>query len=229
VTIPASNYWNPFGPTVFADGQANPNRLANLNIPAAGLPVTLVNYRFVDMGPTRVEVETSQIRVLAGARGEKFGFKWDSAFLYSQAEVTDTQDGISSTLLQRQLALSTPDAYNPFNGANPANPAAGGDTTPSSQAALDAIRIKSVRRGKSSLALWDFKVSKVDLMSLPGGDLGVAAGVEFRRETQLDDRDPRVDGTIGFTDMVTGQFQTADLFGVSPTPDTKGSRKVGAA
>ncbi|MFN3514834.1 MAG: TonB-dependent receptor domain-containing protein [Phenylobacterium sp.] len=229
VTIPASNYWNPFGPTVFANGQVNPNRLANLNVPAAGLPVTLVNYRFVDMGPTRVDVETSQIRVLAGARGEKFGFKWDSALLYSEAEVTDTQDGISSTLLQQQLALSTPDAYNPFNGGNPANPAAGGDATPSSQAALDAIRIKTVRRGKSSLALWDFKVSKVDLFSLPGGDVGVAAGVEFRRETQLDDRDPRVDGTIGFTDMVTGQFQTADLFGVSPTPDTKGSRKVAAA
>jgi len=229
VTIPESNYWNPFGRAVFANGQVNPNRLANLNVPAAGLPVTLVNYRFLDMGPTRVDVETTQLRLLAGARGEKFGFKWDSAFVYSEAEVTDEQDAISSTLLQRQLALSTPDAYNPFNGGDPANPAAGADTSPSSKAAIDAIRIKSVRRGKSTLALWDFKVSKVDLFSLPGGDVGVAAGVEFRRETQLDDRDPRVDGTIGFTDMVTGQYQTADLFGVSPTPDTKGSRKVGAA
>jgi len=229
VTIPTSNYWNPFGAAVFANGQANPNRLANLNAPAAGLPVTLVNYRFVDLGPTRVEVETTQLRALAGARGEMFGFKWDSAFVYSEAEVTDVQDGVSSTLLQKQLALSTPDAYNPFNGSNPANPSAGPDTNASSQAARDAISIKAVRRGKSTLALWDFKVSKVDLLTLPGGDLGMAAGVEFRRETQLDDRDPRVDGTINFTDSVTGQVQTADLFGVSPTPDTKGSRKVGAA
>jgi len=229
VTVPTSNYWNPFGQAVFANGQVNPNRLPNLNVPAAGLPVTLVNYRFVDLGPTRVDVKTTQIRALAGLRGEAYGFKWDSAFVYSRARVRDVQDGISSTLLQRQLALSTPDAYNPFSGGDPANPASGIDSSPSSQAALDAIRIKSVRKGQSTLALWDFKVSKVDLLALPGGDLGVAAGVEVRRETQLDDRDPRVDGTTQFTDMVTGQVQTADLFGVSPTPDTKGSRKVGAA
>ncbi|MFN3582525.1 TonB-dependent receptor domain-containing protein [Phenylobacterium sp.] len=229
VTIPASNYYNPFGPTVFANGQANPNRLPNLNAPAAGLPVTLFNYRFVDMGQTEVDVETTQVRALAGLRGEKFGFRWDSAFLYSEAKATDVQDGISSTLLQRQLALSTPDAYNPFSGGSPTDPRAGGDPTPSSQAALDAIRIKTVRKGKSTLALWDFKVSKADLFALPAGDIGMAAGVELRRESQLDDRDPRVDGTITFTDAVTGEVQTSDLFGVSPTPDTKGSRKVGSA
>jgi outer membrane receptor protein involved in Fe transport len=45
----------------------------------------------------------------------------------------------------------------------------------------------------------------------------------------LDDRDSRVDGTINFLDAVTSEFQEADLFGVSPTPDTRGSRTVGAA
>lgn len=229
VVIPASNYWNPFGPVTFANGAANPNRLPGLNIPAAGLPVTLTNYRFVDAGPTVVEVETSQVRFLGGLRGKALGFNWDTALLYSEAEVTDEQDGISSTLLQQNLALSTPDAYNPFNGGNPANPAQGGDTTPSSQAALDAIRVNSVRRGRSTLALWDFKVSRPDLYALPGGDVGVAAGIEQRRETQLDDRDPRIDGTITFRDSVTGELQGSDLFGVSPTPDTKGSRNVTSA
>src|SRR3546814_8550010 len=28
MTVPASNYWNPFGPVTFANGMANPNRLA---------------------------------------------------------------------------------------------------------------------------------------------------------------------------------------------------------
>lgn len=229
VTIPASNYWNPFGPVTFADGSANPNRLTGLNIPADGLPVTLTNYRFVDFGATEVEVETTQSRMLGGLRGEALGFSWDTAFLYSEAEVTDEQDGISSTLLQQNLALSTPDAYNPFNGGDPLNTAQGADTTPSNQAALDAIRVNSVRRGRSTLALWDFKVSRPDLFSLPGGDVGMAAGVEQRRETQLDDRDERVDGTITFTDSVTGEVQGSDLFGVSPTPDTRGSRNVTSA
>lgn len=229
VIIPASNYWNPFGPVNFADGSVNPNRLPGLNIPVEGLPVTLTNYRFVDMGPTVVDVETTQTRVLGGLRGQKWGFDFDSAFLYSEAKVVDQQDGISSTLLQRNLALSTPDAYNPFNGGNPANPAAGGDSTPSSAAAIDAIRVNSVRRGRSTLALWDLKASRPDIFRLPAGDVGMAAGIELRRESQLDDRDSRVDGTINYVDAVSGEYQEADLFGVSPTPDTYGSRTVASA
>lgn len=229
VVIPASNYWNPFGATTLPDGSPNPNRLSGLNVPAAGLPVTLNNYRFMDLGPTLVKVENTQARVLGGLRGHWNGWEWDSALLYSKAEVTDRQDGISSTALQQQLALSTPDAYNPFNGGDLAFPATGGDTTPSSQAALDAIGVMSTRRSRTTLALGDFKVSRTDLLQLPGGDVGAAAGIEFRRETQVDDRDARVDGSIGFVDAVTGDVQAADLFGVSPTPDTRGSRNVWSA
>ncbi len=228
VTAPASSYYNPFGPTVFANGQINPNRLPNLNVPAAGLPVTIRTYLFADVGANQVDVENSQLRLLGGLKGEVMGFRWESALLYSRAEVEDVSDGISATLLQRQLGLSTPDAYNPFNGGSLTNPSIG-DDTPSSQAARDAIRIKTVRKNTSSLSLADFKVSKVDLFALPGGDVGFAAGVEYRRETQKDDRDGRVDGTINFTDSVTGQAYVGDLIGSSPSPDTKGSRNVMSA
>ncbi|CAE6781424.1 TonB-dependent receptor domain-containing protein [Xanthomonas arboricola pv. corylina] len=229
VTIPAGNYWNPFGATTLPDGSPNPNRISGLNIPTSGLPVTLNNYRFMDLGPTLVKVENTQARILGGLRGYWNGWDWDSALLYSQAQVVDRQDGISSTALQRQLALSTPDAYNPFNGGDLLFPATGGDATPSGQAAQEAIRVASTRRSRTTLALGDFKLSRTDLLQLPGGDVGAAAGIEFRRETQLDDRDARVDGSLGFVDAVTGEVQTADLFGVSPTPDTRGSRNVWSA
>ncbi|MDZ4055107.1 MAG: TonB-dependent receptor, partial [Phenylobacterium sp.] len=62
--------------------------------------------------------------------------------------------------------------------------------------------------------------------TLPGGDVGMAVGLEYRRETQKDDRDGRVDGTINFTDAVTGTAYTGDLIGTSPSPDTSGSRTV---
>ena len=228
MTIPASNYWNPFGPVTFANGTPNPNRLPGLNIPSSGLPVTLNSYRFEDLGPTMVTDRGVQERFLFGLRGEQFGFHWDTAILYSDAGNTDTQDGISATALQQNLALSTPDAYDPFNGGNPGNPT-GIDTTQSSKAALNAIHIKSVLKDYNTLTLWDFKVSRPDLLKLPGGDLGIAAGVEVRRETMEDNRDPRVDGTITWTDVVTGVVQPSDLYGVSPTPDTKGSRVVSSA
>ena len=224
IAIATTNYYNPFGAAVL-NGQANPNRLPGLSIPAAGAPVIMSAYNFVDVGPNHVDVENTQWRFLGGLKGEKFGFKWESALLYSQAEVEDTSDGISATLLQRQLALSTPDAYNPFNGGTLGNPSIG-DGTPSSQAAIDAIRVKTVRKSTSSLALADFKISKVDLFSVPAGDIGFAAGVEYRRETQKDDRDARLDGTIKFTNSVTGVTYENDLIGSSASPDTKGARNV---
>ena len=228
ITMPAASFYNPFGPTTFAGGAVNPNRLSGIDAPAAGRNVTIRTYNFSDAGPTEVDVENFQWRTLAGLRGKSLGFNWEGAILYSKAEVEDISDGISATLLQRQLSLSTPDAYNPFNGANLTNPSLA-DTARSSQAALDAISIKTVRRNTSSLALVDFKVSRPDLFALPGGDVGMAMGLEYRRETQKDDRDGRVDGTINFTDAVTGTAYTGDLIGTSPSPDTKGARTVSSA
>lgn len=227
ITAPASSYWNPFGPTTFA-GAANPNRLAGINAPATGLAVTLTSYNFVDAGKQQVDVTNDQTRFLAGLRGDAMGWKWESALLYSQATVKDVSDGISATAAQKQIGLSTADAYNPFNGGTVTNPSVG-DATPNSQAAIDAIRFKSKRESTSSLASWDFRVSKADLVHLPGGDVGVAAGVEWRRETQHDDRDAHVDGTITYTNSVTGIVYGSDMVGTSPSPDTKGSRKVSSA
>ena len=229
ITVPASNYYNPFGPVAFADGSANPNRLAGLtNVPANGLPVTIRSYLFSDAGATQVVDTNYQYRLLGGVRFEALGFKWESAALYSQAGVHDQSDGISATLLQRQLALSTPDAYNPFNGGNVANGSLA-DTTPSTAAAINGIRIKVNRRDRSSLTLGDLKGSNANLIALPGGPLGLAIGGEIRRETQYDDRDPRVDGTTGFTDSVTGIVYPSDLIGTSQTPDTRGHRVVASA
>jgi outer membrane receptor protein involved in Fe transport len=226
IVIPASNYWNPFGPTVFANGTVNPNRIAGLtNVPAAGLPVRLTTYRFVDTGPQYVDVTNWQSRFLAGARGRIGGFDFDSALLYSEAQATDRSDAINMTKLQQSLALSTPDAYNPFSGGCSATPSIG-DCSPSSQAAIDAITFKLNRRSKTTLALADFKLSKADLLALPGGDLGLALGVEGRRETQRDDRDPNLNGAITFTDAVTGETSLSNVAAVSPTPSTRGSRTV---
>ena len=226
IVVPASNYWNPFGPTVFANGTVNPNRIAGLtNVPAAGLPVRLSTYRFVDTGPQYVDVTNWQSRFLAGAKGRLGGFDFDTALLYSEAQATDRSDAINMTKLQQSLALSTPDAYNPFSGGCSATPAVG-DCSPSSQTAIDAITFKLNRRSKTTLALADFKLSKADLFALPGGDLGLALGVEGRRETQQDDRDPNLNGEITFTDSVTGDTSLSNVAAVSPTPSTRGSRTV---
>ncbi|WP_312598978.1 TonB-dependent receptor domain-containing protein [Brevundimonas sp.] len=226
IWIPASNYYNPFGPVRFADGALNPNRLPGLTgVPTGGLPVLMTNYRFVDTGFQIVKVDNYQARLLGGLRGEWRGFDWETALLYSEAKATDSSPNINMTALQKQLALSTPDAYNPFGGGC-VTTTSYGDCSPSSQAAIDAIVFDMRRVSKTTLSLADFKLSRGDLFNLPAGQVGMAFGLEARRETQSDDRDANLDGTYTFTDMVTGEKNASNVSAVSPNPDTKGSRNV---
>ena len=226
--IPASNYWNPFGPITFADGSPNPNRLPGLTgVPASGLPVQLTNYRFVDAGFQHVQVNNYQARALAGLRGQWGAFDWESAILYSEAEAEDISPNINMTALQQQLSLSTPDAYNPFGGGCVATTSYG-DCAPSSQAAIDAIVFDLRRVSRTTLTMADFRLTRSDLFELPAGPLGMALGVEARHETQSDDRDDNLDGTNTFVDMVTGDTNLSNVSAVSPNPDTEGERSVGA-
>lgn len=229
IWIPASNYWNPFGPVTFANGATNPNRLPGLtNVPASGLPVQMTNYRYVDAGYQQVRVENWQSRLLAGLRGEWRGFDWETAIVYSAAEAEDRSPNVNMTALQQQLALSTPDAYNPFSGGCVATPTHS-DCSPSSQAAIDGIVFDLVRNSRTTLTIADFRMNRGDLFRLPAGNVGIAFGVEARRETQRDDRDANLDGTFTFTDSVTGATNLSNVAAVSPNPDTEGSRTVGSA
>lgn len=232
-TIPANNYYNPFGPTTFSNGQVNPNRLPGLvNVPSTGLPVSLSSsrYRFVDVGYRNVEVKNRQWRALAGARGSINDSNWDfdSAVLFNRASAVDVTDNrISLTLLQQSLANETPNTYNFFNGANPASPSL--DSTPNPRSVIEPFLIDVERASFSDLALVDFKVANGEFLNLPGGAAGVALGGEFRYESYREDRDPRLDGTITFTDSVTGISYPSDVLGSSDTPDSGGSRTVFAA
>jgi iron complex outermembrane receptor protein len=229
VGVPASNYYNPFGPVRFADGTLNPNRIPNLtNVSVNGMPLTFTNYRFNDYGPDRIDVTNGQYRFLVGLKGVRNGWDYDTGLLYTYATAEDVSDGVDSNALYKQLALSTPDAYNPFNGSC-LDGAGGGDCTPSSKAAIDATKIRVTRRSRTGLLLGDFKLSRQDLFNTWAGPAGVAVGLEARRETQQDDRDPHVNGSLPFFDAVTGLTQPSSATGVNVTPSTKGSRQVGAA
>ena len=229
VGISRNAYWNPFGPVTFPGGAANPNRRPGTTIPAAGADLIMERYRFVDAGNRTVDVDKDSYRLVAGLKGNFGAWDFDTGFVYSEAKSTDLEGNrVSLTLFQQAVNRSTPDAYNPFNGGCLTDPA-NGDCTPNPESAIDPFRIDVFRKGGTSLALADFKVSNSALFSLPGGDVGVAAGVEWRRETFFDDRDPRIDGTITWTDSVTGVFDGSDVAGTSASPDTRGSREVYSA
>lgn len=222
ITVAANAYWNPLGPV------GSPNRLPGLNIPDAGLPVTITALNYVDAGARTVDVTNHQYRFLGGIRGEIGNWNWESAALYSWATAKDTSDGISNTLLQAAINRTTSDAYNPFSGGCIDTPSVGDCTT---SAAADSFRIKNTRATKTTLALWDFKVSNAQLLGLwADNSIGVAAGIEYRRESFSDNRDQRQDGvTTTYTDSVTGIFYGSDLAGASISRDVKGKRNVKSA
>jgi outer membrane receptor protein involved in Fe transport len=223
ITVAATAYWNPLGAT------GSPNRLPGLNISDEGVPVTISSLNYFDVGPRPVDVVNYQYRFLGGLKGEIGKWNYDTAALYNWATVRDSMQSISSTLLQAAINKTTSDAYNPFNGGCVDTPSIG-DCTINNQATMDSVMITSVRKNKTTLALWDFKLSNPELLGLwGGGNVGVAAGVEIRRETYHDDRDSHQDGTVKYTDSVTGIVYDSDLIGASYSPDVRGKRTVYSA
>ncbi len=230
ITVAANAYWNPLGPV------GSVNRLAGLStaqVPAAGLPVQITGLAYVDLGSRAVDVTNYQYRFLGGWKADFGNWNFDSAGLYTWATAADVQENFSNTLLQAAINKTTSDAYNPFNGGCVATPAIG-DCTPNNQATIDSFKITATRRTKTTLGLIDFKTSNAQLLDLwGGGSVGVAAGVEYRRESYHDDRSAYQGGVRGvdttYTDAVTGIFYGSDLGGASPSPDVRGKRNVKSA
>lgn len=233
--IPKTNYYNPFGALYLADGVTlNPYRLPGLTgVPDEGLDLVLdrtLGSAYLFKETDRLTTVTDEsFRIVQGFRGEFKGWDVDTGFVYSESETLDNTTGRqSATALINQLGLNTPNAYNPFNGAG-AYVGNNIDGTLNSPDQYNPFTIDVDRYSKTTLMLGDFKISKPDIFELPGGEVGFASGVEFRRTTYLDDRDDRLDGTIKYTldnpffgpDVLFG-----DVTGSSPTLDTYGERNV---
>ncbi len=219
LTIPAQNYYNPFGPVTFADGSPNPNRLDGITIggdplPEEGIPLLVRNWRAEDFGQRLVTVENESLIATAGLAGFfNDSWYWDTGIRYNRNEANDSETGrLSKTGFEDVLGRSTPNALNLFGGPGVNDPAD-----------FESAFISVERTGVTDLVQYDFKANSPDIFEWNGNPIGVAFGFEVRQESYEDDRDPRLDGTIRFDDSVNGE---SDVIGVSPTPDTEADRTV---
>jgi len=195
-----------------------------------GEDVLLRSYRAIDTGPRNIEVDDSSYRVLGGLKGVWGSWDWETAAFYTTAKTNDTANRIQASKFQAAINNTDPAlAYNIFTGGDLNNHNAG-DSTLNSAAVVDQFMVEVSRDSKTSLASVDFKMTNSELFELPAGDVGIAVGVEFRRETFEDNRDPLLDGSNPFVDVVTGkELSGSDVLGSSPTPDSKASRNVSSA
>ena len=208
--VGAANYYNPFGPC------GSPNRLADAlipDVPCSGLELEIDNYRFAE-NPRIVDNDGDTYRFLQGFRGEIGEWSWESAVAYSKAEKQDiTRNRVSNILITEALFDSTPAAYNPFSGGLNSN---------IERATVDVERIN-----ETELTTFDVKFANPEIFMMPAGPVALVLGYEFRRETFLDDRDDRLDGTIVFTDFEGDTYPfVSDVVNSSPTPDSSGERDV---
>ena len=211
VTISSSAYWNPLG--------SGANQLSGYAIPNEGLDVTIDAYRVVDAGTRQINVKNTSYRFLGGARGDIADWSWDTAALYSAAKTVDSTDNrISLSLFQDSVNKQDSSAYNPFCNA-----------LCNSQETINGFLIDTSRTGETELGLVDFKVSTPSLFSLPGGDVGLALGAEWRYENFENKYDDRLNGTTTYTDSVTDMTYGSDVMGSSGQPNASGSRNVSSA
>ena len=180
----------------------------------AGYELYIDNYRYAEK-QRMVNVQKDTYRFLQGFRGSNDNWDWETAFVTSKATADDvTHNRMSNNLLKEALWDSTAAAYNPFTGGNYATN-------------IERTLISVYRKGESELTMFDFKMSNNDMWTLPAGDVGLLLGFEYRDEEMSDDRDPRLDGTITYTDYEGDTYPlVADVLNSSPTGDVSGSRDV---
>jgi iron complex outermembrane receptor protein len=127
-------------------------------------------YRFVGLNGDAAS-DNQGVRALAGLRGSHFGWDWESALLWNRAERDDTTNGrlvlpVLNTIMTQNRSLASV-AADPNLGHN------------------------VLTNNRSQMSQWDLKGSR-EFGQLGGGAIGVAAGVEVRRETTNLNPDPLV-------------------------------------
>ena len=149
--------------------------------------INVLRFRPVDAGPRQWNIESDNMRILMGLRGEFSGWNWEVSGSSGRSESTQS-GGLSNGWVRTDFLQAEIDAgnYNIFG------------TTTNSQDVLDRIRTTLVRQGSSNLTTYDATATG-ELLEMSAGPLLMAAGVEYRDES--------------VSDLPDDQFQRGLIFG----------------
>jgi iron complex outermembrane recepter protein len=177
-----------------------------------------------DMGTRNTDISSDTVRAVGGLKYVVAGWDVDSAVGVSKNSV--------ESLNQNRLSIAGAGAV--FNVPSTAQPPIPISTTstynldnPSlnSAAVRDQLRINFPRKSDSDLAFIDTKAStELNSLQLPGGPVGVAVGVEYRREKLSDRPDPiaQAGGVLGQGVTATdGSRSSVSVFSELALPITK--------
>ena len=162
---------------------------------AIGDTITVQRLRTVDVGPRQWDIESDNLRLVLGLRGQLLD-RWDWEVSAQRARSESEQTGdrsqgwVRTDFLQNEINAGR---YNPFGG------------TFNSPDVLDSVTTSLVRQGTSELTAYDAQISG-ELFDLPGGTVAMATGVEYRDESIKDIPDDQFQrGLIFGTEAVSAQ------------------------
>ncbi|WP_394777856.1 TonB-dependent receptor plug domain-containing protein, partial [Undibacterium sp.] len=146
---------------------------------------------------------TKNYRVVGGLKGSNKGVDWESAVLWNRSDVDTTTDGRLYLPVLRQLTDQNRSLASVMADPN--------------------LYRNITDKGRAEIIQWDAKAS-TEFGQLGGGAIGVAAGVEFRKEKiGIDPDADKVAGNIyGFTNtLIDAQRNVGSGFLEIRTPFTK--------
>ena len=134
----------------------------------------ILRYSFLDLGPRTNNLTSDVYRILGGVKGNLGAWDYEAGLLYTSSQTDNVRTGfVQASALRTAIASGS---YL-FGGVN-------------SAAVRSAISPNLSRSGSTSMGIADFKISNPDVIRLPAGSIGVAAGLEHRREDMQDTPDP---------------------------------------
>jgi len=175
------DYFSPASATIFGVTAANP-----FFLPIADEPFSVVAYSFLnDLGPARVEGRVSALSLTGGLTWRAFaGWTVDAYGSFARERSRDiSANQLNATALDEALGNLPDDPLTAYSAARDGffNPYGSGASNPAATLAFIASGFGRIAR-RSSLAEGSLK-AEGPLASLPGGDVRLALGGSYRRET----------------------------------------------
>jgi len=200
--IAADAYWNPVG--AVGTTARLPDSIIGTEVPVEGLELEIDNYGWVD-APRHVYNDGETYRFMTETYRFMTGLRGELGAWDWESAVVWSRAEKEDITKNRVSNTLMQEALNDPTSAGYNVFSAAMDTN------IDRALVDVYRRNETELTL-------------------ILAGVEWREESFVDDRDPRLDGTIQFTDNAGNGFPiVSDVMNSSPTLDSNGSRDVFAA
>lgn len=224
VPMSVDNPYNPYG-SHFYHPTGEPNADGSPRLVGTPQELLLMQQIIPDIPDEEVNVSNQTYRLVAGARGKlEAGWNWEIGALHSATQVSDVSPfQVRESLFRNAMARSDESAFNPFGYTfRVQDGMVVADQPYQNTGIVDYVMEPWRRDGDATLSSVDARISGSPL-SLWAGDIGIAAGAEYRYEDYSDTRPP----FSGTNPEGSGLDPNDNDFLVQPpTPNASGNREI---